>query len=155
MLSAIAEWLQAHELLVIGITVGSIMISVGGILLTPWLVARIPADYFVGDAPHAWAWQEHHPVVRVVLNIGKNILGGLLILLGIVLCLPGIPGPGIITIILGLMLTDLPGKRKMERWVVSRRPIFNTLNALRRKLHQPPLVLDAPPPTAVPPADNP
>ena len=46
--------------------------------------------------------------------IGKNALGIMLVLLGILMSIPGVPGQGILTILLGIMLIDLPGKRALE-----------------------------------------
>jgi len=69
----------------------------------------------------------------------KNILGFVLLLAGIILALPLVPGPGILTILLGLALLDLPGKRRLERWIVARPTVFSALNKLRVKHGRPPL----------------
>ena len=42
----------------------------------------------------------------------------------------------------GLMLLNFPGKRRFQAWLVSRRPIYSSINALRRRAHQPPLELE-------------
>ena len=41
----------------------------------------------------------------------RTSAGGLLILLGLVMALPGIPGQGVLTMIVGLTMIDFPGKR--------------------------------------------
>jgi hypothetical protein len=56
--------------------------------------------------------------------------------------LPGVPGQGILTILLGLMLLDLPGKRAWEQKLVKRPKVLQTINQLRGKFGKPPLVLD-------------
>jgi uncharacterized membrane protein YbaN (DUF454 family) len=81
-------------------------------------------------------------VVRVLAIIGKNVLGLLLVALGIVLSLPGVPGQGILTILLGIMLLDFPGRRRLEHWLVSRQKIFSAINKLRQRFRKPALVLD-------------
>ena len=80
--------------------------------------------------------------VRVLAIIGKNVLGLLLVALGIVLSIPGVPGQGILTILLGIMLLDFPGKRRFEHWLVSRPKIFSAINKLRQRFSKPALVLD-------------
>ena len=62
--------------------------------------------------------------------------------LGIVLSLPGVPGQGILTILLGIMLLDFPGRRKLEHKLVSRPQVLKTINKLRHRFGKPPLVLD-------------
>jgi hypothetical protein len=82
------------------------------------------------------------PVVRVLAIIGKNLLGVVLVVLGILLSLPGVPGQGVLTILLGIMLLDFPGRRRFERWIVGWPKVFNAINKLRQRFDKPPLVLD-------------
>jgi len=63
-------------------------------------------------------------------------------LLGIVMSLPGIPGQGVLTILLGIMLLDLPGKRRLEQKILSKPRVLEKINRLRQKFSRPPLVLD-------------
>ena len=72
----------------------------------------------------------------------KNMLGVALVILGIIMSLPGVPGQGLLTILLGLMLLDLPGKRGWEQKLVKRPKVLQTINQLRGKFGKPPLVLD-------------
>ena len=71
----------------------------------------------------------------------KNIVGAAVVLLGIVLTLPGVPGPGILTILLGMMMMDFPGKRRFERWLISRPGVFAALNRLRQRYGRPAFTL--------------
>jgi hypothetical protein len=70
------------------------------------------------------------------------LLGAFLVLLGIVLSLPGVPGQGVLTILLGVMLLDFPGKRGLELKLVSRPKVLNTINRIRHRFDRPPLLLD-------------
>jgi hypothetical protein len=49
------------------------------------------------------------------------------------------PGQGIVTILIGLVLVDLPGKRALERWMVGRPRVLAAINRLRAKYGHPPL----------------
>ena len=82
-------------------------------------------------------------VINVVVEvIGKNLLGFLLVALGIVLSIPGVPGQGLLTILLGVMLLDFPGKLTLERKLLSRPEVVRTINKLRGRFEKPPLELD-------------
>ena len=106
--------------------------------MVTFFVVRIPADYFlVGRKPPAGSIQ-----VRVAVSILKNLGGVALVLVGIVLSLPGIPGQGILTILVGLMLTDLPGVRRLERALVRRPSVRRALDTIRAKFGKEPLRVD-------------
>jgi len=72
----------------------------------------------------------------------KNILGLILIIIGIILSLPGVPGQGILTILLGLIMMDIPGKRPLEAKIISRPAVLAAVNKLRSKYDKPALQLD-------------
>jgi hypothetical protein len=72
----------------------------------------------------------------------KNVVGFVVVLLGILMSIPGVPGQGILTILLGIMLLDFPGKRRLEYKLVSRPRVLQTINQLRRRFDKPPLILD-------------
>jgi UPF0716 family protein affecting phage T7 exclusion len=118
----------------------SIIGTVGGIITFGIVLVKLPAGYFVAGA-------DDQPVLnarsllrrtRVVL---KNVLGAVLVVLGLVMSVPAIPGPGIITIVIGLMLLDFAEKRRWARWVISRPPILRAANGLRSKYGKPPFSL--------------
>jgi hypothetical protein len=105
------------------------------------IVVRIPKDYFKKDHPRK-VLPNHHPAVRYLAIVGRNVLGILLVALGIVMSLPGVPGQGILTILLGIMLLDFPGKQTLEHKLVSRPQVLKAINKLRRRFGKPELVLD-------------
>ena len=105
------------------------------------IMVKIPADYFrKGQSPEFLAGR--HPAVRLLGIVGKNVLGVLLVALGIVMSVPGVPGQGSLTILLGVMLLDFPGKRDLEHKLVSRPQVLKTINKLRHRFGKPSLVLD-------------
>jgi uncharacterized protein (TIGR02611 family) len=60
--------------------------------------------------------REHHKARGRVRRAGVVVLGGFLVLAGIVMTGPGVPGPGIATILLGLFFLALEFDRA-ERWL--------------------------------------
>ncbi|MEY4730116.1 MAG: hypothetical protein RL020_1274 [Pseudomonadota bacterium] len=105
-----------------------------------FIVTRLPVDYFHPSYKRTFMDGQHR-VLRGLAFALKNILGFLLVLLGIVLSLPGVPGQGLITILIGVMLLDFPGKRELERKIINRPAVLSTVNKLRVKFSRPPLQL--------------
>lgn len=116
----------------------SVLAMVLTALITPWLVARIPEDYFVRPRrrDHTGHW-----VVRTVVVIAKNALGLVLVAAGTAMLV--LPGPGVLTVLGGLALLDVPGKRAVECWMVSRPGARNLIAVLRARAGRPPLQLPA------------
>lgn len=125
-------------LLGLGLFLVSFIISFGAIAI---VMVKIPASYF---SPHYERdFLPNTPwLVRWGAVIAKNILGLFLILLGIILSLPGIPGQGILTILLGLIMIDIPGKRPIEARIIRRPTVLKAINKLRANYNKPALVLD-------------
>jgi hypothetical protein len=115
-----------------------LVMCVASLAVVTFFVVRIPADYFSNERqpPTSSVW------ARVAIAVLKNVAGVALVLVGVVLSLPGIPGQGILTILVGLMLTDLPGVRRLERALVRRRGVKRALDAIRAKFGKDPLKLD-------------
>ena len=66
----------------------------------------------------------------------KNLLGALLVVLGLVMLVT--PGQGLLTLLAGLLLMNFPGKYRLECWVVLRPGVLRALNWLRGRGGQPP-----------------
>lgn len=136
-------------ILVFGLTWRSVIIAVLLFLVTftislvivSIVLVKIPATYFQQDHPQSFL-SDHSPTVRMLAIIGKNLLGVVLVVLGIIMSVPGVPGQGILTILLGIMLLDFPGRRKLEYKLVSRPAVFKTINKLRHKFGKPEIELD-------------
>lgn len=117
------------------------------LFLTGWILIRLPPDYFIGPVAPAF-WNNRSPAIRLLGRIMRNLIGVALVILGIILSLPGVPGQGLLTILIGLMCLDLPGKRKLEQWLISRPRIFNAVNRLRARYGKPPLEMDVAEPSS-------
>lgn len=141
MLERIGEmWAAASWLSIIaglGILVATFAISYVVVCI---VLVKLPANYFHSEYEHHLL-PNTHPVLRTIAIAAKNVVGVILILAGIALSLPGIPGPGFLTIFIGVMLTDFPGKRELEAKIIGRPAIFETVNKLRAKYDKPPLLL--------------
>ena len=118
----------------------SVIASVGGVVVVGIVLVKLPPGYF-GDFAVRQPLPNARPLVRWTVVFLKNLFGAALVVLGLIMSVPGIPGPGIITIVFGLMLLDFAEKRRWSRWVMSRPPILRAANSLRRKYGKPPFVM--------------
>ena len=119
----------------------SVVTFVGSLAVVTVVLVKLPANYF--HSSHAREFlTERHPVLRMVGIVVKNIVGLVLVGAGIVMSLPGVPGQGVLTILLGIMLLDFPGKRALEARIVSRPQVYGAVNSLRARFGKPPLMLD-------------
>ena len=115
-------WSPTGVLIVVVLNVVSIGLSIG----LGWVVVkRLPPDYFASDAAHPRS---------VVERIAGNLAGVVTALLGLILL--ATPGQGAFLILIGVIMTDLPGKRRLERWLAGRKRVLRALNAIRRKAGQ-------------------
>ena len=134
------DWIQEHRGLFACMTAVSALLFVASLLLVPALGVRIPADYFEGEERPPGRWSHRHPLVRLILMIGRNILGILFIGAGVAMLV--LPGQGLLTVLVGVLLIDFPGKYRFERWLLSRPRVHRAINWLRRRAGAEPLRLE-------------
>jgi hypothetical protein len=102
-------------------------------------IVLLPADHFLSrPAPDAW-WRRHR-VVHWTLLLVKNVLGVIILVLGVVMLVA--PGPGLVFMLLGMSLLDFPGKRSIERKLVGRPSVMKFLNELRASFKRPPFAIE-------------
>ena len=127
-------WLADHALLVGAVGTVSVLLLGVTVLLSPWLVARLPADYFSSPrAPLA-----SRGLRRLALLALRNVAGLAFAAIGLVMLVT--PGPGLVGILLGLSLCEFPGKHALLVRLASRPDVFRSLNWLRRRGDAPPFL---------------
>ena len=94
------------------------------------LLLKVPEDCLL-DRPKAALSPDRHPAVRWAILIAKNVLGMVLIVVGIVMGLPGVPGPGLVCVLLGVLLVSLPGKHRLARALLRHPAVLGTINRWR------------------------
>lgn len=115
-------------------TVLSVVSLIGALVAVPLVVSRLPVDYF--SAAHRHPMREEAGVGMLLLNGLRNMLGTLLVMIGVLLLFA--PGQGLVTILAGLMITNFPGKYRLERAIVARKGVFRALNWFRQRYGHPP-----------------
>ncbi|MBK9260830.1 MAG: hypothetical protein IPM54_13550 [Polyangiaceae bacterium] len=142
----IPEYFQTHAsrigwgLVIFGV---SLVVSLVAAMI---VILRLPEDYFLSHRSESF-WT-HRPRWQRLLGIGiKNVVGVGLVMLGLFLSLPGVPGQGLLTMFIGIVLLDLPGKRAIERRIIATPAILSACNRMRARFGKPPLrVFDGPVP---------
>ncbi len=129
-----------NETLLIGLGLFSVLTFLVSLFLIPFLVIRIPVDYFSDEKRHILPWARRHIVIRWIGLILKNIFGLVCITLGIAMLF--LPGQGLLTMFIGILLLNFPGKYRLERWVIRQPSVLNSANWLRVKAGRPPLIVD-------------
>lgn len=127
-----------YLLLGVGLFLGSLAFSFAAIAI---VMVKVPKNYFSTHYKRDFLPGSSF-IVRWGAVIAKNIFGVFLILLGIALSLPGVPGQGILTILLGLIMLDIPGKRPLEARIIKRPAVLSAINNLRAKYGKEPLEVD-------------
>jgi len=139
MLSGFLEFITNSETLwTLGIV--SVVTFFGSLMVIPWLVVRIPVDYFAEEERHFILLENRPPAMRLVLLVIKNLLGVMFIALGIAMLI--LPGQGLLTILLGIIFLNFPGKYRLERRLIRLQPVSRTVDWLRRRAGREPLIFD-------------
>jgi hypothetical protein len=133
---AATEWVMGPMTWALGLAVGSLVLVV---VLLPWFVLQLPVDYFVASRQ---ALRAERTVVGWTWRILRNVLGLFFVLAGGAMLL--LPGQGLLTILIGLLLLEFPGKRALERRLVARPGIKGFLDRIRARHGVPPLEVDGP-----------
>lgn len=116
------------------VTVATLLFTVGGILLLPFVVARLPQDWIVQPrVPFLVALR-----LRPGRTLGRNLLGLLLVVMGLIMLLT--PGQGLLTLFIGLLMLDTALRPRVLRALARRRPLAAALQRMRAWGDAPPLL---------------
>lgn len=115
------------------LAVGSLVLTLG---VLPWVVVRLPEDYFQHRTARE-AWADVRTPLALAGRILRNVVGLAFVLAGIAMLV--LPGQGLLTLLVGLVLVDFPGKFRLERFLVRRGGVLRALNALRARFGTAPL----------------
>ena len=144
-MSALFSWFDEHQVLLQQIGALSLLVFVASLVILPIVIVRLPQDYFVKDRREPTRRLRKHPVLWGGLLVVKNVLGVVLILAGVAMLV--LPGQGLLTILIGLALTNFPGKYTAERRIASHTAVQKTLNRIRSIAGRPPFDVPDPPPS--------
>ena len=118
----------------------SVLTVVSSMVVLPLMVVKMADDYFLEEhRDPSKSLARNHPVLRILGLIAKNVLGYILIITGLIMFVT--PGQGILTLLMGLVLINFPGKRDLELKIVAIPAVRRSLNWIRKKANKEPLIL--------------
>lgn len=120
---------SAYQDLFLWLSFLSLVFFLGSLAAVPWLVGRLPRDYFLDPGKKSG----RNPI-RFVL---RNGIGLVVFLMGIIMLF--VPGQGILTMVAALVIMEFPGKSHLIRTMVGFEKVRSGLNWLRRKKGRAPL----------------
>jgi hypothetical protein len=129
------DWLTTRAIWVITISVTSLVATLA---LLPMVLARIPANYFRLRQRQRRPTMVRRPLLAFVNAVARNLLGGVLIVIGLATLFT--PGQGLVTLLAGLMVANYLGKYNIERWLIVRPHVLATINWIRTRSGQEPLL---------------
>ena len=127
------EFLSDYKIYLVWLGTLSFIIFIFSLLTIKWLVALIPSDYFIKK--NNSEFRSNYPIFWLVSIIIKNLVGYTLIFGGILMLV--LPGQGLFTIFVGLMLSNYPGKFYIERKFIAIPSVLRAINWLRKKSNTP------------------
>jgi len=113
----------------------SVVAFVLSLIIFPLIIARLPADYFIRPSKRP----SHRSLQYYSFKLLKNLLGLIFVIIGVIMLF--IPGQGILTLILGISLTDFPGKAQLQERIIRMPRVARSLNWLRHRAKRPPFTL--------------
>jgi hypothetical protein len=136
-ITSVKDWASDNSTMLWWLGGLSLALLVLSPLVAGWLIVRLPADYFTTKHRRPLESWDGHPVLRVALLVTKNLIGVALLVAGLAMLLA--PGQGLLTIVVGVLLVDFPGKFRVQRWLVTRKQVWRSINWLRKRAGRPEL----------------
>lgn len=134
------DWDLATGLVGLAASLGLFVLSQAALIA---VLVALPTDFFCTPSRPSPP-SRGMAVMRWAARVAKNVAGTLLILLGVPLTLPGIPGPGLVLVLVGVALLDFPGKRQLQHRLISHPRVFRSINSLRSRFGRPALIVCRP-----------
>ena len=141
--ASLSDWYSANSTTVWWLSAISLVLLLVMPFAAAWAIALLPADYFTREKRRPLESLDRYPVLRVFVLCAKSLLGIVLLFAGLLMLVA--PGQGVLTLLAGLILIEFPGKYRLERWLVTRPKVWQSMNWLRArfgsaKLKKPPQV---------------
>jgi hypothetical protein len=124
------------------VTALSVGLVVTFFVVIPMLILRLPVDYIISMEVQPRQGPRKRSFSRLLLGLVKNLIGIVLVFIGIALLV--LPGEGILTIIIGLLLIDFPGKTRFKCWLMRQPVVIRSINWLRTRAGHPKMQVPLP-----------
>ncbi len=136
LISTVEQYISTETL--VTLTALSVVFFVGSLIAIPFILVRLPTDFFDTRVPRRWM-ENHQPMLRFLGYLAKNMVGAIFVFAGFLMLF--LPGQGILTMLIGITMLDFPGKRTLEAKMIGQPAVLNTINGMRQKFGKPPLTI--------------
>jgi hypothetical protein len=113
----------------VALGVASVVMFVGTMVAVPIFFVKVPSDYFARPR------SAHSLPIRIM----RTVIGVALIAFGIAMLV--LPGQGVLTILVGLSILDVPLKDRMILKILRNPKVHRAIDDLRRKRGKEPLMV--------------
>lgn len=113
----------------VALGVASVVMFVGTMIAVPIFLVRVPSDYF--SRPRS----AHSVPIRIL----RTVVGVALVAMGVAMLV--LPGQGVLTILVGLSILDLPVKDRIILRLLRHPKVQRAIDDLRRKHGKEPLIV--------------
>lgn len=109
-----------------GVLIGfaSFILLVISLVISILVMTQLPADYWLVYQ------QQQQDTTPIMLKLIRNTLGLVLLVIGLLLLI--LPGQGLVTILVALMISDLPFKHRFIAKLVANPGVQKGLNTVRK-----------------------
>ncbi|MDF1629824.1 MAG: hypothetical protein P1U78_08520 [Alcanivoracaceae bacterium] len=112
---------------------GTVM-AIASTIAIPWLILRMPAEYFVSRIKPA----PDRSLLGWLIWLARNTVATVLFISGLLMLV--LPGQGLLTILIALAVSTFPGKYRLERSIMRRQTVFKAANWIRQRYHRSPII---------------
>jgi hypothetical protein len=133
----VPAWLENNQGWLMWVGGASLVLFVATLGAGPWFIRWVPPDYFTHEHRPPSRFAQLHPALRLTIRAARTLLA--LVCLGAGLAMLVLPGQGLLTILVGFLLLEFPGKYRLEKRLMARPRVLRATNAFRRRLGRPPL----------------
>lgn len=131
------SWITDNQTMLIWVAGTSLVLFIATLFATPWILLRIPPDYFTHPRRPPGIGSTRGRGLRWTIRILKNIVAAGCIVAGLFMLI--LPGQGLLTILVGMILIEFPGKYTLEKRLIARPKVIKALNRFRTKRGEEPL----------------
>ena len=116
------------------LSISGLLMAIVSVIALPWVVVRMPADYFVTVRKTK---QDRSPLGWLVWLL-RNSLAIVLLIVGLLMLV--LPGQGLLMILIALGVSTSRHKYSFERSIIRRKAVFKTVNWIRKRFQRSPII---------------
>lgn len=133
------HWIETHGDVLSLVMAGSFLILLGTLALIPFMIAGLPDSYFEDSRRRPLEHLLHRPTLRITLLLLKNALGLILLLAGLAMLV--IPGQGLLTLFVAMILIDFRGKFALKCKLIRLPRLRRLMNRFRIRHGKAPFII--------------